>query len=156
MALMFLSGDGMAGGSAHHTIEGAPLVGERRTAPHYRFYSVRDQFPGLYPAADGDGDGDGQPILGELYDVPMKPLRALLDTEPPELELTIIELADGEMSFAMVLRESEHAHGGHKDISAYGGWRAYRASMPPPPGTDAGGPEGTAGPEGTGAAGTGA
>ena len=129
MALMFLSGDGMAGGSAHYAIEGAPLVGERRTAPSYRFYSVRDQFPGLYPAADGEG----QPILGELYDVEMKPLRALLDTEPPELELTVIELDDGELSFAMVLRAGEHEHGGHKDISAYGSWRAYRASMPPPP-----------------------
>jgi gamma-glutamylcyclotransferase (GGCT)/AIG2-like uncharacterized protein YtfP len=127
MALMFLNGDGMVGGSAHHTIEGVPLVGERRTAPKYRFYSVRDQFPGLYPATEDDG----QPILGELYDVPMKELRALLDTEPPELELTVIELDDGEMSFAMVLRDSEHDHGGHKDISAYGGWRAYRASTPP-------------------------
>ncbi len=134
MALMFLSGDGMAGGSAHHAIEGAPLVGERRTAPRYRFYSVRDQFPGLYPAADGDG----QPILGELYDVEMKPLRTLLDTEPPELELTVIELDDGELSFAMVLRAGEHEHGGHKDISAYGSWRAYRASMPPPPEADTG------------------
>jgi gamma-glutamylcyclotransferase (GGCT)/AIG2-like uncharacterized protein YtfP len=158
MALMFLSGDGMAGGSAHHAIEGAPLVGERRTAPIYRFYSVRDQFPGLYPAADGEGDG--QPILGELYDVPMKPLRALLDTEPPELELTVIELDDGELSFAMVLRTGEHEHGGHKDISAYGGWRAYRASMPPPPEADTGAdPEAGPGadPEaGPGAAGTGA
>jgi hypothetical protein len=127
MALMFLNGDGMRGGRAHYTIEGVPLVGERRTAPKYRFFSVRDQFPGLYPAANGDG----QPILGELYDVPMDALRALLDTEPPELELTVIELDGGEMSFAMVLREGEHDHGGHKDISAYGGWRAYRASAPP-------------------------
>ena len=134
MALMFLSGDGMAGGSAHYAIEGAPLVGERRTAPIYRFYSVRDQFPGLYPAADGDG----QPILGELYDVELKPLRALLDTEPPELELTVIELDDGALSFAMVLRTGEHEHGGHKDISAYGSWRAYRASMPPPSEAEAG------------------
>jgi hypothetical protein len=127
MALMFLNGDGMRGGRAHYTIEGVPLVGERRTAPKYRFFSVRDQFPGLYPAANGDG----QPILGELYDVPMDALRALLDTEPPELELTVIELDGGEMSFAMVLRDDEHDHGGHKDISAYGGWRAYRASAPP-------------------------
>ena len=81
--------------------------------------------------ASSAADGDGQPILGELYDVEMKPLRALLDTEPPELELTVIELDDGELSFAMVLRTSEHEHGGHKDISAYGSWRAYRASMPP-------------------------
>ena len=123
MALMFLNGDGMRGGRAHYTIEGVPLVGERRTAPQYRFFSVRDEFPALYPSADG-----GEPILGELYDVPMGPLNALLATEPAELELSIIELQDGELSFAMVLREAEHALGIHKDITSHGGWRAYRAS----------------------------
>jgi gamma-glutamylcyclotransferase (GGCT)/AIG2-like uncharacterized protein YtfP len=122
MALMFLNGDGMRGGRAHYTIEGVPLVGERRTAPLYRFYSVRDEFPALYPSAD-----DGQPIRGELYDVPMGQLSALLATEPPELELSIIELEGGELSFAMVLRDTEHAAGLHKDITSYGGWHAYRA-----------------------------
>ncbi|MGH7733419.1 MAG: allophanate hydrolase-related protein, partial [Gemmatimonadales bacterium] len=100
---MFLNGDGMRGGRAHYTIEGAPLIGERRTASLYRFYSVHDEFPALYPAAEG-----GQPVLGEVYDVPMGPLRALLATEPPELELSIIELEAGELSFAMVLRDAEH------------------------------------------------
>ena len=121
MALMFLNGDGMREGRAHYTIEGVPLIGERRTAALYRFYSVRDEFPALYPVAQG-----GQPVLGELYDVPMGPLSALLATEPPELELSVIELDDGELSFAMVLREAEHALGIHKDITSYGGWRAYR------------------------------
>jgi gamma-glutamylcyclotransferase (GGCT)/AIG2-like uncharacterized protein YtfP len=124
MALMFLNGDGMRGGRAHYTIEGVPLVGERRTAPRYRFYSVRDEFPGLYP------DPLGGPVLGELYDLPMASLRALLATEPPELELSIIELEAGELSFAMVLRDAEHASGVHTDITAHGGWRAYRASLP--------------------------
>jgi hypothetical protein len=123
MALMFLNGDGMRGGRAHYTIERVPLVEECRTAPLYRFYSVRDEFPGLYPVAN-----DGQPVLGELYDVPMSPLRALLATEPPELELSIIELEAGELSFAMVLRAAEHARGIHRDITSYGGWRAYRAA----------------------------
>ena len=123
MALMFLNGDGMRGGRAHYTIEGVPLIGERRTAPLYRFYSIRDEFPGLYPVAEG-----GRPVLGELYDVPMGPLSALLATEPPELELSIIELEDGELSFAMLLREAEYARGVHTDITRYGGWRAYRAA----------------------------
>jgi hypothetical protein len=127
MALMFLNGDGMRGGSAHHTIEGVPLVGERRTAPLYRFYSVRDQFPALYPAAGGAGAA--QPILGELYDLPMPEFRALLATEPPELELGIVQLEDGELSFAMLLRAAEHGRGIHKDITGYGGWRAYRAAL---------------------------
>ncbi|HJY02616.1 MAG TPA: Na+/H+ antiporter NhaA, partial [Streptosporangiaceae bacterium] len=101
----------------------AVLIGERRTAALYRFYSVRDEFPALYPVAQG-----GQPVLGELYDVPMGPLSALLATEPPELELSIIELEGGDLSFGMVLRDAEHARGLHKDITSYGGWRAYRAA----------------------------
>jgi hypothetical protein len=127
MALMFLNGDGMRGGRAHHTIEAVPLVGARRTAPRYRFYSVRDEFPALYPAAEGGG-----PVLGELYDVPMGPLRDLLATEPPELELSVIELSGGELSFAMVLREAEHDRGIHRDITRFGGWRAYRATLAQP------------------------
>ena len=58
----------------------------------------------------------------------MGPLNALLATEPTELELSIIELEDGELSFAMVLREAEHALGIHTDITGHGGWRAYRAA----------------------------
>jgi hypothetical protein len=126
MPLMFLNGDGMRGGRAHYTIEGVPLIGGRRTAPRYRFFSIRDEFPGLYPAAEG-----GEPVLGELYDVPMIQLRALLATEPPELELSIIELEAGELSFAMLLRDAEHDLGVHTDITRFGGWRAYRASLRP-------------------------
>src|ERR1700677_2439277 len=121
MALMFLNGDGMRGGRAHYTIEGVPLIGGRRTAPRYRVYSVRDQFTGLYPHAEGGG-----PVTGELYALPMAPFRALLATEPPELELSIIELEAGELSFAMVLRDAEHARGVHRDITPYGGARACR------------------------------
>jgi gamma-glutamylcyclotransferase (GGCT)/AIG2-like uncharacterized protein YtfP len=129
MAWMFLNGDGMRGGRAHHAIAGAPFLGERRTAPRYRFYSVRDEFPALFPAAAGGGR-----ILGELYDVPMDKLRALLAAEPPELELSIVELEDGELSFAMVLRQAEHDRGGHADITRHGGWRAYRSGRAAPGG----------------------
>jgi gamma-glutamylcyclotransferase (GGCT)/AIG2-like uncharacterized protein YtfP len=139
MALMFLTGDGMRGGALHRHIAGAELVGERRTLPRYRFYSVRDSFPALCPVAEG-----GQPVLGELYDVPMAQLRDLLAREPPELELSIVELEAGEpaagqpaarpageaatpeLSFGMVLRLGERDRGLYADITAYGGWRAYR------------------------------
>jgi hypothetical protein len=127
---MFLNGDGMRGGPLHQHISGAELIGERRTLPLYRFYSVRDEFPALWPVGE-----EGQPILGELYDVPMSRLRDLLASEPPELELSIVELAAaepaagepaaGELSFGMVLRHAEHERGSHKDITRYGGWKAY-------------------------------
>ena len=131
MAPMFLTGDGMRGGPLHRHIFGAPLIGERQTAPHYRFYSVRDEFPALCPVSEGC-----QAILGELYDVPMGQLRELLEREPPELELSVVELAAGtspageplaaELSFGMVLRRGERGRGVHTDITRYGGWRAYR------------------------------
>jgi hypothetical protein len=121
--LMFLTGDGMSGGALHHHIAGAPLVGERRTMPRYRFFSVRDEFPALCPAGQG-----GAAILGELYDVPMVQLWDLLAGEPPELELAMVELAGParELSFGMVLRRGEREPGRYPDISSYGGWRAYR------------------------------
>jgi gamma-glutamylcyclotransferase (GGCT)/AIG2-like uncharacterized protein YtfP len=128
---MFLTGDGMRGGPLHRHISGAPLIGERQTAPRYRFYSVRDEFPALCPVGEG-----GQAILGELYDVPMGQLRELLEREPPELELSVVELAAGtapagepavtELAFGMVLRHGERERGVHADITRYGGWRAYR------------------------------
>jgi len=122
VALMFLTGDGMRGGRLHQHIAGATLIGERRTLPRYRFYSVRDEFPALHPAGDG-----GRPILGELYEVPMSQLRDLLAREPPELELSIVELESGELSFGMVLRRGEREHT-LTDITSYGGWRAYRGT----------------------------
>jgi gamma-glutamylcyclotransferase (GGCT)/AIG2-like uncharacterized protein YtfP len=98
MALMFLNGGGMRGGPVHRHIGGVPLVAEVRTAPLYRFYSIRDEYPGLYPLARGHAGG--HEILGELYDVPMGLLRALLASEPPELELSIVELTGPQLRSA--------------------------------------------------------
>jgi hypothetical protein len=37
----FLNGEGMRGGRVHHSIADFPFLGEARTAPRYRFYSMR-------------------------------------------------------------------------------------------------------------------
>jgi hypothetical protein len=144
---MFLTGDGMRGGPLHRHLEGAEFVGERRTLPRYRFYSIRDEFPALHAVGGG-----GYAILGELYEVPMAGLHGLLAREPPELELSIVELAAGdaagsapaargpaagepgagELSFGMILRRGEETRGRHADISDRGGWRAYRGLAAPP------------------------
>jgi gamma-glutamylcyclotransferase (GGCT)/AIG2-like uncharacterized protein YtfP len=125
MTLMFLNGGAMRGGPLHHLLGDAPLLGEVRTAARYRFYSVGDRFPGLQEVESG-----GFEIAGEVYDVPMEVLRdSLLPAEPPELELGVIELADGRPSLAMVLRREFTEHTGLKDISATGSWRAYRGEQ---------------------------
>ena len=123
---LFVNGGGMRGGEVHYSIEGLPFIGEARTAPRYRFFSVRDEFPGLWPVDEG-----GVSIAGELYDVPLDVIRdRFIPAEPPELELGVVELDDGSSALVVVVRANVHASGeGLKDISEYGGWRAYRASM---------------------------
>ena len=124
MVYLMTNGEGMRGGSVHHTIADQTFVGERETAPKYRFFSIRDEFPGIFPV----GLEEGGSVRGELYDVPLEVIRDrfLLD-EPPELELGVVELDDGTAALSMVLRRAEH--GRHTDITEHGGWRAYRESF---------------------------
>ena len=127
MVLLMTNGEGMRGGAVHHTIADHPFLGEVETASRYRFYSVRDEFPGIHPADDRTG-GPGGTVRGELYDVPLEVIRdAFLPNEPAELELSVIELADGRSPLCMRLRDEEL--GRHRDITEHGGWRAYRASL---------------------------
>jgi gamma-glutamylcyclotransferase (GGCT)/AIG2-like uncharacterized protein YtfP len=135
MVALFLNGGGMRDGPVHHQLQGAPLLAETRTAPRYRFYSVRDEFPALWPVAVG-----GVAVAGELYDVPLAVMREhLLPAEPPELELGVIELEDGASCLAFLLRPDVHRLGrGLVDISDHGGWRAHQAASArtPHPGSD--------------------
>jgi len=120
---LFVNGEGMRGGSVHPSIAGHPFLGEVTTAPRYRFYSVGDRFPALWPVDEG-----GVPVPGELYDVPLTVVRdAFIPSEPPELELSVVELADGSAALAVVLRVGVLGSPDLVDISASGGWRAYRA-----------------------------
>lgn len=119
---VFVNGQALRGGSLHHALAGAEFVGPAVTAPYYHFYSVRDEFPGLFPAADGRGVA----IAGEVYALDYATLRdRLLPNEPPELELAAIELSDGSGSLCMRLRDGVRTQPGVFDISRYGGWRAY-------------------------------
>ena len=69
---------------------------------------------------------------GELVELPLEAVRdEFLPVEPPELELGVVELADGSASLAVVLRAQVHARGrGLVDISDHGGWRAYLQTRP--------------------------
>jgi hypothetical protein len=119
---LFLNGEGMRGGRVHPHIAHYPFLGQATTAPRYRFYVYEDRFPALWPVADG-----GVSVPGELVELPLESVRdEFLPVEPPELELGVVELADGSAALAVMLRPDVHARGtGLVDISDYGGWRAY-------------------------------
>ena len=121
---LFVNGEGMRGGAVHHTIAAHPLVGQVRTAPKYRFYSVGDRFPALWPV-----DSDGVSVPGELYAVPLTTIRdQFIPAEPAELELGVVELADGASALAVVLRREVLDNPDLIDISDRGGWRNYRVA----------------------------
>lgn len=124
MVHMFLNGGGMADGPLHPMLRGAPLVARTSSAPRYRFYAVRGEYPAMVLAGDGE---EGRRVAGEVYDLPLDVLRdSLLPVEPAELELGVIELDDGAPSLAMVLREAYRGGPSFVDISELGSWRAYQ------------------------------
>lgn len=119
---MFVNGQALSGGSLNDALTGAEFLGPASTAAGYRFYSVRDEFPGLAPVVTG-----GAVVPGELYRVSYAMLREqLLPREPPELELGIIELADGSGSLSMRMRDGAAEGDGVVDITGHG-WLEYLA-----------------------------
>ena len=123
MPLMFFNGGAMRGEPLHHLLDGSPFVRTADTAPKYRFYAVGEQCPALYPVSHG-----GAPVSGEVYDVSLDALRdKVLPAEPHELELGVVELADGSSAFAMLLRRPYTSHVALRDITEIGDWRAFRA-----------------------------
>jgi gamma-glutamylcyclotransferase (GGCT)/AIG2-like uncharacterized protein YtfP len=118
---MFVNGQAMSGGLISHNLADATFLGPAVTAPKYRFYSVRDEFPGLLPVKDG-----GSSVYGELYEVTYSILLdQLLPSEPLELELGVIELEDGSGTLCMQLREEWVGHSDLTDITKIGRWREY-------------------------------
>jgi gamma-glutamylcyclotransferase (GGCT)/AIG2-like uncharacterized protein YtfP len=126
MRRMFLNGTAMSGQPDHAAIAGATFVGPARTAPKYRFFAVRDTFPGLFPVGEG-----GASIVGELYELTQELLLdGLMPGEPGELELGMIELDDGQAVNAMLLQPERLVPGDKVvDITALGGFRAYQSFM---------------------------
>jgi hypothetical protein len=118
---MFVNGEAMSGGRLNRHLSAATFAGRGRTAARYRFFSVRDEFPGLHPVAE-----NGVSVPGEVYEVSYAILRErLLPAEPPELELGLIELDDGSGSLSMRMRPQALSAPGVTDISEHGGWLSY-------------------------------
>ena len=106
---------------------GARLRQAARTAPSYRLYALPDgKRPGLVRAAD---DGAGAAIEVEIWDMPSPAVGAFLAGIAPPLCLGTIDLEDGSAVKGFLCEARAIADGaGASDITAFGGWRAYRKS----------------------------
>jgi hypothetical protein len=100
---------------------GATFVREDRTEPCYRVWSIDDRHPAMLRTP-----GEGAAVAVEVWDVPLQGLAKVLQSEPPGLCIGKVKLGDGTVVLG-VLGEPFVCEG-RREITEYGGWRAYIAS----------------------------
>jgi gamma-glutamylcyclotransferase (GGCT)/AIG2-like uncharacterized protein YtfP len=122
MLELFVNGTLMRGLTLHANLDGAEFVGEASTAPIYRLYSIDDRHPGMFEVEQG-----GVSVAGEIYRLPSEVSARVEAGEPPNLYKGPVRLEDGRIVDG-ILYPRELAEGRQRDISEYGGWRAYWAA----------------------------
>jgi gamma-glutamylcyclotransferase (GGCT)/AIG2-like uncharacterized protein YtfP len=120
---LFVNGTLMRGLALHHNLEGAAFLGAFRTAPNYRLYSIGDVHPGMFEVEAG-----GISVAGEIYRMSDDIWRRVEAGEPPHLYRGPVRLSDGRVVDGILFPPSL-AEGRHKDISEFGDWRVYIASL---------------------------
>lgn len=100
---------------------GATFVREDQTDACYRIWSIDDRHPAMLRTP-----GEGTNVAVEVWDVPVAGLANILLAEPPGLAIGKVVLRDGSIVLG-VLGEPFLCEG-KREITQYGGWRAYVAS----------------------------
>jgi hypothetical protein len=99
---------------------GATFVREDATDACYRLWSIDDRHPAMLRTP-----GQGARIALELWDVPLDGLAQVLMSEPPGLAIGKVVLAD--KSVVLGVLGEPFLCDGRREITAFGGWRAYVA-----------------------------
>ena len=97
---------------------GATFAREAHTAPCYLLWSIGDRHPAMIRTSVG-----GARVALELWDIPLAGLAQVLLAEPPGLSVGKVLLDDGSVVLG-VLGEPFLCEG-QREITEYGGWRAY-------------------------------
>jgi allophanate hydrolase len=102
----------------------ARLLQSTKTAPDYRLYalSTRPPKPGLLRVDAGKGAG----IEVEIWAMPAGAFGRFVASVPQPLSIGTVTLSDGSQVKGF-LAEASATHGA-RDISSFGGWRAFLAS----------------------------
>lgn len=104
---------------------GAVFLREAATAPCYRLWSIDDRNPAMLRVASEDPYAVS--VAVEVWQVPAGGLASVLMKEPEGLSVGKVTLSDGETVLG-VIGEPELVRG-KKEISSYGGWRSYIATL---------------------------
>ena len=113
----------MRGLKLHKNLQGANFLGEFHTLPIYRLYSIDDVHPGMFEVEKG-----GVSVVGEMYSMSEEIFQRVKNGEPPYLYFGDVKLDNGSIVNG-VLFPRDIAESNHKDISNFGDWRAYIASL---------------------------
>lgn len=116
---LFVNGTLMRGLALHKNLDGAEFLGEFRTKPKYRVFSIGDVHPGMYEVPQG-----GVAVAGELYRLPDEVWARVQAGEPPHLYDGPVELEDGR-TVDGILFPRDKIRPEHVDISSFGDWRLY-------------------------------
>ena len=104
---------------------GGRFLCEGRTAPDYRFYALSGgppKRPGLVRVAE-----DGASIALEIWAIPLEGFGTFMAGIPSPLGIGTVKLEGGETVKGFLCEAAGLA--GADDITAFGGWRAYTASL---------------------------
>jgi allophanate hydrolase len=128
---IFVIGAHLSGMPLNHelTIRNAVLQAAMRTAPGYRFYALAGAVPpkpGLIAAPGFSGPG----IEGEVWRLDAAGFGSFVAAIPQPLGIGKITLEDGSQVPGFLCEA--HALEGATEITHFGGWRAYRASLARP------------------------
>jgi allophanate hydrolase len=107
------------------TSRGARLLQRTTTAPEYRLYALPDgRRPGLVRVNEG-----GAAIEVEVWELPVSQFGSFVDGIPAPLGIGRTLLADGNLVAGFICEPQGIP--GARDITAFGGWRAYRSDANP-------------------------
>ena len=122
--LLAVNGSLMRGMDAHGVMldAGARFVREDSTAPAYRLWSIEDRFPAMLRVGEG-----GVSIAVEIYELSADGFVSVLQREPVGLSVAHVRLLAGDTLLGVVGEPILCERG--KEITGYGGWRAYRESL---------------------------
>lgn len=119
-ALLAVNGTLMRGLELNPNLQkvGATFVREDETDECYRLWSIDDRHPAMLRTP-----GEGARIALELWDVPFDGMAQVLLSEPPGLAIGKVVLKD--KSVVLGVLGEPFLCAGKREITAYGGWRAY-------------------------------
>ncbi|MBA1200969.1 allophanate hydrolase [Pseudomonas capeferrum] len=111
------------------TSRDAVLVEQTLTSPDYRLYALEGTVP---PKPGLSRDSDGSAIIVELWDIPLARFGEFVAEIPAPLGIGNLELAGGRWVKGFICEA--HALGRARDITSFGGWRAFIGAQSSRPG----------------------